>query len=267
MSIRVFRSPLNVKDNGLLASLPLSHDGVSLTGVRWFVSLSPAGDMGLNGVGSGPRRASFLESQGIDASRLATVSMAHTRDVVLAKSAGAVSGAADGLATRVRDLGLSITVGDCLPICLFDTEHEALALLHSGWRGTGIVVSALDLMSREWGTRPSAVAASLGPCIGSCCYSVDAERARAFDAEFGAPAQAVGERAVRFIGTQPFLDLQGANIGLLAGQGVRSVAVCEACTYDDKRLGSFRREGAGTFTRMMAVAVMDSVDDEERKND
>jgi copper oxidase (laccase) domain-containing protein len=144
-------------------------------------------------------------------------------------------------------------VADCLPVFLYDTDTGAFALLHSGWKGTGIVLAALSMMAERWGTRPSAVAALLGPCIRPCCYQVDEERAAAFEAEFGGSGgdYPLGP-VVRRSGGRPALDLQAANARLLAGAGARNLSYCVDCTFTDQRLGSFRREGQ-TYTRMLAV--------------
>jgi YfiH family protein len=154
---------------------------------------------------------------------------------------------------------LAVIVADCLPVFLYDTEGGAFGLLHSGWRGTGIVLKALALMAGRWGTRPEAVAAALGPCICSGCYRVDAARAGAFEAEFGGGGEYPLGRVVREWEPEGgrsekefSLDLRAANARLLANAGVRNIAYCENCTYTDARLGSFRREGAG-YTRMAAV--------------
>jgi YfiH family protein len=165
------------------------------------------------------------------------------------------------MVSRDRAAYLSVTVADCLPVFLYDTEGGGFGLVHSGWRGTGIVLAALRLMTERWNARPEAVAAVLGPCIQGCCYRVDEERARAFEDEFGGPGGVypLGP-VVRREGADPYLDLPAANARLLAGAGVRNIAVCEDCTYTDERLGSFRREGAGknpkdpsAYTRMAAV--------------
>jgi copper oxidase (laccase) domain-containing protein len=144
-------------------------------------------------------------------------------------------------------------------VYLFDTESGAFGLLHSGWKGTGIALKALTLMRERWNTRAEAVTAILGPCIGSCCYRVDEERARAFEDEFGGPGGAypLGPVVIRRPRAhsgpaEPFLDLQAANARLLAGAGVRNLAVCRDCTVTEKRLGSFRREGKD-YTRMAAL--------------
>ena len=140
---------------------------------------------------------------------------------------------------------------------LFDTESGAFGLVHSGWKGTGIALLALELMRERWGTRPEAAAAVLGPCIGPCCYTVDEARAAGFENEFGAALPDYAEAAhlppvTRRGKAGPSLDLKAANIRLLAGAGLRNIAVCRNCTFCDETLGSFRREG-NNFTRMMAV--------------
>jgi copper oxidase (laccase) domain-containing protein len=145
-------------------------------------------------------------------------------------------------------------------VYLFDTESGAFGILHSGWKGTGIVLKALALMGERWNTRPQAVAAVLGPCIGACCYRVDEGRARVFEGEFGGAGgeyplgPVVSRRSRGRAGpADPFLDLRAANARLLAGAGVRNLAVCRDCTFTDDRLGSFRREGKD-YTRMAALA-------------
>jgi YfiH family protein len=204
----------------------------------------------------GPARLSLFRSLGLDPARVYACTQVHSRDVLEAGRKIPNSGPrADGLISRDREVTLSVTVADCLPVFLYDTEKGGLALVHSGWKGTGIALNALRLMEERWRTRPEDVAAVLGPCIRRCCYCVDRERARLFDAEFGGPGgefplgPAVSESGGRF-----FLDLQAANARLLAGAGVRNIAVCGDCTFTDERLGSFRREGPQAYTKMAALA-------------
>jgi copper oxidase (laccase) domain-containing protein len=112
-------------------------------------------------------------------------------------------------------------------------------------------------------TRPEAVAAVLGPCIQHCCYRVDEERARSFEAEFGGSSgefplgRVISERPDLPGGSGFSLNLQAANARLLANAGVRNIAACRDCTFTDPRLGSFRREGAASYTRMAALLVAD----------
>jgi YfiH family protein len=160
----------------------------------------------------------------------------------------------DGMVSFAQDAYPAVTVADCLPVFLLDTEQGFFAVLHSGWKGTGIVLRALALM-KEAGTRPEAAAAVLGPCIQSCCYRVDRERARNFQAEFGETAGSFFPEPVSLYREgAAYLDLQAANIRLLAAAGVRHIARCTGCTCTDERLGSYRREGPAAYTRMIAMA-------------
>jgi YfiH family protein len=222
----------------------------------------------------GPARERFFRSRGIDSERVYSLIQVHSRDVYSIgnpASAGnsvstgeSVSGPrdrpspvafarqGDGMVSFCRDVFLAVTVADCLSVFLLDTENRFFAALHSGWKGTGIVRAALDIMKKA-GTRPEAAAAVLGPCIRSCCYKVDEGRADDFEKEFGGSAGPLGD--VVFRGDDgPYINLQAANARLLAAAGVRHIAVCEDCTYTDERLGSYRREGPSAYTRMAAVA-------------
>ena len=99
---------------------------------------------------------------------------------------------ADGLITRLPGVWLAVTVADCLPIWLAERRGgaggRAIGLVHSGWKGTGILREAVRRMRDELGVPPEALAVTIGPGIGPCCYAVPEERFAAFRAEFGAAA-------------------------------------------------------------------------------
>jgi YfiH family protein len=170
----------------------------------------------------------------------------HSRSALFVDGENPPSSPADGMLTTDAAITLSVTVADCLPVFLLDTKSGAFALVHSGWKGTGIAANALELMKEHSGTNYSDVAVILGPCIDSRCYKVDEQRAFSFEKEFG-------KESVRKTGEDFFLDLKKANITLLENVGVSNIAVCGNCTFCDNRLGSFRREGE-KFTHMIALA-------------
>jgi YfiH family protein len=204
------------------------------------MGIAPDGDGREN-----PNRRSFFSSLGLPYERVAGLAQFHSLDVVMAEGPFRRFPQGDGLVVADPSVFASVTVADCLPIYLLDRDTSAFALLHSGWKGTGIVLNALRMMATRLGTKPASVSAVFGPCIRACCYAVDEGRAAAFESAFG-PFVRRGSGTVR-------IDLQAANARLLEGAGVSDLAVCEDCTFTDERLGSFRREGAGQFTRMAAV--------------
>jgi polyphenol oxidase len=196
-------------------------------------------------------RERFLLGVGIDPVNARGIELSHTRNVIAlspnddASALVRAAGGADGILAEDPSLAATVTVADCMPIWILDRGSGTFGVLHSGWRGTGIVVRAVEALVRR-GARPSSIAVVLGPAIGSCCYAVSEDRASEYAAEFGAAA------AVRRDGSW-FLDLRSANVALAERAGVGHLLSIEACTSCDGRLGSFRRQGASSFTRMLAV--------------
>jgi YfiH family protein len=251
MPMNLYPFSLSFEPSPLYARFSLMMDGEAVPGMGCAISSRSAGDMKASG--GEANRERFFRSLGLEPDQARICAQVHSRLVLEAGHSFTNQSEADGMTGRGRDIALAVTVADCLPVFLYDTETEAYALLHSGWKGTGIVLNALSLMAERWGTRPSSVAALLGPCIRPCCYRVDEGRAAAFEAEFDGPAgeYPLGPVAARS-GGGPALDLQAANARLLAGAGVRNLSYCVDCTFTDRRLGSFRREGPA-YTRMLAV--------------
>jgi hypothetical protein len=196
-----------------------------------------------------PRRADFFRRLGWPEGKVFAVRQVHSRKVMTVdnRRPEELSGVeADGLISGKGNSLLTVTVADCLPIFLADPVSGAFAVVHSGWRGTGIVREAITRMRVELGVEPSRLAAAIGPGIGSCCYRVERGRYEAFRSEFG------GHAAAQRGGNGFFLDLRRANIDILEQAGVEDVTVVEDCTACSPFLGSFRREGPRSFTRMLA---------------
>lgn len=88
--------------------------------------------------------------------------------------AGVVDGV-DGLIAGDAGVLLGIYVADCGAIYVADRGTGAIGLLHSGKKGTelGILVKALGMMEREFGTDVRDVEVALAPCIRPPAYEVD----------------------------------------------------------------------------------------------
>jgi YfiH family protein len=231
-------------------AIPLGTGGASAGGgqLRAGLSLARAGDMSLARRHDAPHRAAFFHAARIPTDRVFGLHQVHSKSVLVIDRQDPESLAdvdADGLVTSRGDVFLTVTVADCLPIFLVDQASGAFGLVHSGWKGTGIVVEALHLMAEAFGTRAPDVCAAIGPGIGSCCYTVPPERHEIFRAQFGEHA------AVRGPAGDYRLDLKAANVRLMESAGVTRIAVAADCTSCSPALGSFRREGQG-FRRMLA---------------
>ncbi len=228
--------------NGLEASIPVP-DGASAG-----ITLAAAGDMRRARDGISTGRREFLARRDAAPGDLYGLRQVHSRQVVVVDSQSAAEVTAceaDGMVSTRNDVVLAVTVADCLPIFLVDTESPAFGIVHSGWRGTGIVAEALRSMERRFGSQARSVAAVIGPGIGACCYTVPPDRAALFADRYG-PAVIEGDHAA------PRLDLRAANLVLREEAGVRDVTVIQDCTSCTPTLGSYRRQGPADYTLMLA---------------
>lgn len=242
-------------------SFPAASGAAPRRAPEAILSERSAGDMAYRRGQPNAARDRFFGAIGAPPGAVLAVELKHTRSVILYDGSrpfpelaeeAAARGGADGIISARGDVAVSVTVADCMPIFLYDRGSGAFGVLHSGWKGTGILRVALDLMTSRLGTRPADLSVILGPAIGACCYTVDEARARAFAAEFG--DRAVSMQAKEQGGAHRYaLDLAEANRMLAAQLGIGALRDETDCTFCSPELGSFRREGAAAFTRMVAV--------------
>lgn len=157
-------------------------------------------------------------SEVIDASRFGGDSPPEA-DAVVASSAGRP---------------IAVVTADCLPIAL--TGPAFRGVVHAGWRGlsAGVIDRALERSIFA----PSSIRAWIGPSIGPCHYVVGAEVPAAFLAKYpGAPQFGIHD------GDALHFDLRGAARWVLRRWGVQVGEYEPPCTFCDRSLFSYRRDG------------------------
>ena len=226
-----------------------------------YITLKAAGSMRFRWNETNSARDSFFESLGIasgsregalgtaraDAARepaqkkcALPLELIHSKKVFCCDEPDALWGAqGDGIITSNELIVPVITVADCVPIFLANYKARCFGALHSGWKGTGIVVEALEAARRVYGAIKEDFFIVLGPHIQSCCYTVEKARADFF-------AQNFSPRCVEYKDGAYHLSLKKTNAHLLAEYGIPDshIALCTDCTSCGTRLGSFRRETA-----------------------
>lgn len=153
------------------------------------------------------------------------------------------AGEADALITDQPGLGLVCQTADCTPILLFDPGHQAVAAIHSGWRGTvqNIVAATVDAMGEAYGSRPADLVAAIGPSISPANYRVGPEVIAEFETAFDDLAGIVSPRDGEG-GAQ--LDVGLACHRQLLDAGIPGAQIDRSplCTYaEEERLFSARR--------------------------
>lgn len=143
----------------------------------------------------------------------------------------------DGLITDEPGLVLATFYADCVPLFLVDTEHKAIGLSHSGWRGTvnRMGEQTLLAMKQAYGTKPEKVLAAVGPSICMQCYEVGEDVAWEFTRAF---SSSVTRHILQDKGNGKYqLDLWKANeaIFLEAGVSRSNISITDICTCCNPR--------------------------------
>jgi YfiH family protein len=177
--------------------------------------------------------------------RLATASQVHGARVIAHAPGweGWLRGTeADGHVSVERGTAVAVTIADCVPVFLAHPSG-AVAVLHSGWRGTAarIVEHGIAVLAQR-GLPAGEVRMHLGPAICGKCYAVSADVVR----------QLTGEPA-----SMPrTVDLRALIVAHARARGVRHVSVSPSCTRcDNARFFSHRAGDAGRQVAVILASV------------
>lgn len=170
------------------------------------------------------------------------------------RSVGTPHSRADGILTSQPDVTLFMRFADCVPILLFDPIRKVIGIIHAGWQGTykRIARSAVEKMTKVYGSIPEMLLAGIGPSICQQCYQVGDDVRDAFDQAFGKTSDAYFHRQQ---GSQ-YLNLWQANRDILVETGVTQVEVagiCTACNLADWYSHRAEHGKTGRFAIMMSI--------------
>lgn len=183
---------------------------------------------------------------------VALLNQQHGNVVRIVNEAGVWDG--DGLLSSTPGLLLRVGIADCYPILLHDPVKNVVGALHAGWRGTvsGILPRGLELLGESFGCEPGDVRVAVGAGIGGPRFQVGAEVIEQFKGS--------GENASSLYWPDPEqegkyrLDLEAAIRQQALEHRIRpeNYWALGACTYDDPRFFSHRRD-KGVTGRMWAL--------------
>ena len=220
-------------------------------GIRAFTTTRASGTFGL--VSGEPAKLVMQRWQRLreelspDGARLASANQVHGSRVVIhgdGWQGWLRVDAADGHVAPERGLALAVSVADCVPVFIAHPSG-AVALLHSGWRGTAarIVERGIEAMAQR-GFAAGELRVHLGPAICGKCYQVGPDVFR----------QLMGRESSR---AAECVDLRSLIAGHARGAGVRHITTTALCTRcDNDRLYSHR---AGDDGRQIAVIYAERV--------
>ncbi len=162
----------------------------------------------------------------------------------------------DAIVSDAPNVLAAVKTADCVPILMGDSKTGSFAAVHAGWRGTfaGILLYAIERLTKEYDSAPADLRVALGPAAAACCYEVDHEIIEGFKERFPraddlfTPTREGHAR----------IDLLKANRDQLisAGVNVERIHTAPLCTMDRTDLFfSYRREKTvhGKVGRLLSV--------------
>ena len=192
-------------------------------------------------------RDNFFRQNKIDPTRVVSGGIAHIATVrrVGESDAGQYLLDADAMVSNEKNIFLSVTAADCLPVFFFDHKQKCFGIAHAGWRGlvAGVLENVVEKMTQEFATQASDIQVVIGPHICAACYEVGREVAEQFYPEN------VFEKNGKI-----FADLASEAKQRLQNQGVHAIEISAECTYENsQKYFSARRDKAVPLCGMMAV--------------
>ena len=183
----------------------------------------------------------IAKKAGLD--RIATLNQIHSDYIHKVTTQKRENQEGDSLYTDTKGMGVGVYTADCLPIIYYAEQLNIVGAIHAGWRGTHqeIAGQTFKLIIIELKCDSSSIHVVIGPCIEGNCYEVGDDVAGMFKNKF--------EKSDLFL-TQKNenkfnLNLVEANILQIKNAGVTNISTSGGCTYCDKNLPSYRRDGEG----------------------
>lgn len=211
-------------------------------------------------------RKEFFSGQGIVPDRVVSADIVHgvkvgiitSQDVshngrssLIRHNDGTMILGTDALVTKEKNLFLSVTVADCLPIFLYDPVAEVIGIAHAGWRGIvdGVIGKTLEAMV-GCGARQENIFVAFGPSIQKCHFEIGVDILSRFSKYEEFVVRKNGKISV---------DLQGIAMEQLRGVGVpeKNIETTTLCTFCEKeKFFSYRRDKPEKIEAMVAVIGM-----------
>jgi len=205
--------------------------------------------------GNSKNRRDFLLKNNLNPNSLVSADLIHGNGIarITEKDKSEIITGTDGLITNRKNIFLSVTVADCLPIYLYESEKEIVGIIHAGWRSLmkNILVNAIE-KTKKLGGKPENVLIGIGPAICQKHYEVGLEVAEKFEKY---------PKAIERKNNRIFLDLKEiAKLQLLKlGMPEKNIEISPECTYElPEKYFSARRDKRKEIEAMIAMIGIQS---------
>lgn len=156
----------------------------------------------------------------------------------------------DGVCSITKGISLSTINADCILFLFYDPVKNAIANVHSGWKGTLQKISSktIQKMQKEYKCNPKDIICCISPSIRKCHFEVEEDVKKLYEKEFS-DIENLEEIIEETIPNKKWLiDTVKINTILLKKAGLQEKNIIDSkiCTVCNKeQIHSYRVEKAG----------------------
>ncbi len=184
----------------------------------------------------------FNPSSFVDA---VVVKQVHQDHVAVIHKKPSFSLEVDALISQKKNLPLMVRVADCQGLIIYDSKKQAIAVVHSGWKGSvlNIIRKTIFEMKTQFDSNPNDLYVAIGPSLGPCC------------AKFSDPKNELPEFCQPFVAKSNYVDFWALSIQQCKEAGIKEdhIEILGECSQCNQKYFSHRN---GDSERMGIFAIL-----------
>jgi YfiH family protein len=193
-------------------------------------------------------RDNYFQKEGLLSKKIISAGLENKTNVAIVNTSSLeIIQNTDSLVTNEKNIFLSITVADCIPVFFYDRKNKVIAIAHAGWRGIvgGIIKYTVNKIQEVGGSIEN-LYVGLGPGIGACHFEI---REDVLD-KFKKYDKFIVENKNKI-----FVDLKGIIRNQLLDLNIKNnnIEDDKVCTFDSDKYFSYRRDRPREVEAMIAI--------------
>jgi polyphenol oxidase len=193
-------------------------------------------------------REGFFSKAGIKSGNVVSALLSHSVSVKkISDNNIQIIPEVDALVTPEKNIYLSVTAADCIPVFFYEPQSKIIGIAHAGWRGIvgGIIINTFNEIKKLGGMARD-LQIAMGPGINACHFDIKPENIEKYH---DYPEYVIRKN------DKIFVDLKGIIEKQLMDCGVKkeNIENNNDCTFANKKYFSYRRDKPKNIEAMMAV--------------
>ena len=198
-------------------------------------------------------RIEYFSNLGINTGSIVSSGIIHSNNVAIISNSdkGKIIKGNDGLITDIKNICLTVTVSDCLPVFIYDQKKEVIGIAHASWKCIvrNIINNMVEKFKSQYNSNPKDLKVFIGPHIKKCHFEIKEDVLDKFSKH---------QEFIIRKDSQYFIDLEGIIKKQLVSLGLntKNIKISPECTYCNKEYFSLRRDKPERVTSQIAYIYL-----------